>query len=608
VRPIAKAWLDPAISPLRAGFALGGLHGLAMGLAFASVGLWAVVMVAIWPLARVGLRTPRGRLGRAAVMASLGALPFWAWSHQFVLGSSALGFYPLVVYLSIYPGLFVWLLGRVSRRFPAAPLWAVIPVLWVGLEFLRGEIVWDGYAWYLVGQPLIELSAGRRYAPIVGAYGVSAWVALVTGWCFDLARVWSRESPAAQDAGLGATGGGRGAWGLRLVGVLLGLGALGGFTVQGLGPQAKGAGMVRVAVVQTNVPQKIKGDWPIGRRLRDFERFADLTLRASAMVSADGRPVDLIVWPETSFPGFWLNGAAVEREREAGLSFDAGEKRGRVASTYFYDRMLELQRAAGASMVVGAMAAEGVRIGIEADGQVKIETDREFNSVFVIDRGEVSGDRYDKAHLTPFGEVMPYISRWGWLERRLLALGAEGMTFGLTAGTKVTPLGVSLGEGREIRVATPICFEATVAGVCRRMVYGGGGGGAGGVRGADLIAAVTNDGWFHWQNSGRRMHLLVSRWRCAELGVPMARAANTGISALVDGQGRVVAMGVEGGGMTDVEGVLVGDLALPGARGTIYGRVGDVVGKVCGVGMMGLLIVTVGPWRKTRKGGEWKKG
>ena len=78
---------------------------------------------------------------------------------------------------------------------------------------------------------------------------------------------------------------------------------------------------------------------------------------------------------------------------------------------------------------------ETLRVAIDtAGGEIAYDWDAQFNSAFVIDEGRVLDQRYDKMVLTPFGEVMPGISRVPWLEQALLALGAGGMTFELSAG------------------------------------------------------------------------------------------------------------------------------------------------------------------------------
>ena len=166
---------------------------------------------------------------------------------------------------------------------------------------------------------------------------------------------------------------------------------------------------------------------------------------------------------------------------------------------------------------------------------------------------------------------MPYIHYWPWLQQQMLAVGANGMKFDLDAGAHMTVFSVPAASlGRDVRVVTPVCFEVTVASHCRHLVFDHG------ERRADLIVSVTNDGWFSDTDIARLQHLQCGRWRCVELATPMARAANTGISAIVDAHGRVLARGVEGNSYgAHVDGVLENEVPL-GTQTTLYARVGDV--------------------------------
>jgi apolipoprotein N-acyltransferase len=173
---------------------------------------------------------------------------------------------------------------------------------------------------------------------------------------------------------------------------------------------------------------------------------------------------------------------------------------------------------------------------------------------------------------------MPIISRSDWLEEKLLAFGAPGMSFDLVEGEGPVRFELTRPDGRTVRLATPICFEDTVGWVCRALVY------EGGQRKVDLLVNLSNDGWFGWSDAGRRQHLLHARMRTIELGVPMVRSANTGLSVLIDRTGRVTAWLPEEApapGRGSVAGTLAVTpqlvLAEDGVPGTMYGRIGDLV-------------------------------
>jgi apolipoprotein N-acyltransferase len=357
-----------------------------------------------------------------------------------------------------------------------------------------------------------------------------------------------------------------------------------------------------ISVIQTNVPQSIKNEWTFDKAAQDFSRFLELTNEAA---SANPAP-DLIVWPETMFPGMALNASAVAAMRDSKLGF----KGSGAPLTVFHDALLEFQKELGVPMLIGAEAIEGLKFIQDASGSVKVETESRHNSAFLISRGEVQPQRYDKMHLTPFGEVMPYISEWDWLEKQLLSLGAQGMSFDLKPGTNRTVFTIDRAIGAQtqratdfgsaksvpdaeadadssspasrtphpapLSIVTPICFEAAVQHVCRSLVFE-----PGGTRRADLMICLTNDGWFYNWRGGHENHLLFARWRCLELGTPMVRAANTGISCLIDAHGRIIERRPDRRNSDqDIEGVLNLRVALPraGTGPSLFARFGNWLG------------------------------
>lgn len=558
--------------PLVSGLFWGLSHSALMALAFPRVGLWPAVLVAVTPLAAAGLRASRPLWAGLGV--AVGTLPFWALTHWWVWEISDAGLPVLLLYLSIYPGLFVWLIARLRLRGAGVGvLLPVAPVLWVGLEVLRGEFVFDGYPWYLVGQPLIDAPIGF-IGTTLGMYGASALAACV-GCAASAAfleraqrRAWRR--PAWMGAGV-----------LVLAGLLSLVGARGGAAGQTL----------RVAVVQSNIPQSNKDSPDFDTRLANFSTMLRLTSEAAHL---DPAP-DLIVWPETMFPGTSLSPEAVEVERRSNLGYRGVN----FPLTGWHDQLVKLQGDLGIPMIVGATAVEGLKFVTDAPpddpasggGGLRMEHGRVFNSAFVIEGGKVSAERYDKVHLTPFGEVMPYISKWKWLERRLLALGAAGMEFDLSEGERASAVAVPVArlgeEGAKgagvVGVATPICFEGSMPSVVRSLCRA-----AAAKPAVRVIINLTNDGWFGGSVAGRLNHVLCARWRCLELGLPMIRAANTGVSCLIDGRGRLVQIGPNDAEAdaskhgANTQGVMSVELPLPvSGAGTLYSRMGDIVGRAC---------------------------
>ena len=505
----------PALSAM----ILGALYGAALVLAFPPVFLPYFVLLI--PLPCLVVARLAGRDARLAFAFALGAAPGHAVLHLWMSGITLAGYPFLVLVLSAYSGMSVWLARRSAR---VLAWWVAVPLAWTAAEFLKGAVLFDGYPWHLTAQPLAATGLGRAMA-LVGVYGLGFLVALT------LAGVIAARGRA------------------RLIILVAGaLIVVGGGVFRGT--ERASARVARVAVVQTDVAQDNKIGWTFDQRAADFARFLALTREAAA------HDPDLIVWPETMFPGIALDAESVEVLDDAGLMYPGG-----VPVTVFSRALLDLQLELGVPMLVGAIAYDGFAVVADEAG-VRLAPEAEYNSAILLTGGLANPYRYDKLHLTPFGEVMPGISWSDWLESRLLAIGAPGMSFTLSAGREATVFEVG-----GLRFATPICFEATMPGVCRRLAYDGG------ARRVDALVQLTNDGWFGRWRGGRETHLLLARCRALELGVPVVRAANTGISAIISADGRV--RDALGAGS---EGVLVVEVPLDEAGATLYGRVlGDAV-------------------------------
>ena len=259
-------------------------------------------------------------------------------------------------------------------------------------------------------------------------------------------------------------------------------------------------------IVQPAIEQKHK--WHPDYRQKIIETYFTLTTKATKPTKP-ARPPDFVVWPETALP--------LALEEEAAL-------RGRIAESLPQNTVL----------VTGS-----VRRKYEAS---KVQT---FNSLLVLKRGAVVG-AYDKTHLVPFGEYLP-------VQNFLESIGLEQLTRlrgGFSAGAERKNLAV-----HHFTFAPLICYEIIFPARLNTPR-------------PDMLLNVTNDAWFG-RTIGPHQHFAQSRMRSIETGLPLIRAANTGISALIDGKGRVLAALPLG-----QSGVL--DTALPAAEGaTIYARYGD---------------------------------
>ena len=236
-------------------------------------------------------------------------------------------------------------------------------------------------------------------------------------------------------------------------------------------------------------------------------KYLQLSDRATSPDRSGIADVTLLIWPESAFP------------------FILSREPGALA------RIVEFLRG-GALLATGA-----ARMEESAGGRRHY-----FNSIEVLDRDGLSSERYDKHHLVPFGEYLPLRRFFDWT--------------GITQFVRV-PGGFDPGQGSPVLRLRGL--PEAIATVCYEAIFPNEWGGAreGEAAKATWIINVTDDAWFGL-TAGPYQHFAQARLRAVELGLPLVRAANTGISALVDAKGRVLASAPLG-----AETVL--DIGLPGA-------------------------------------------
>ncbi|MEM7229418.1 MAG: apolipoprotein N-acyltransferase [Planctomycetota bacterium] len=529
---------------------LGVVHAACFLFAFPPFHLVPLIPASILALTVCALRA--ASLRRAIMIVGVCQVSMWLIMQRWVGEISAAGWPPFAIYMSLYAIAYTVLVRRIAlgRRTQRLPMTVIAPIVWVGLEFLRGRIVFGGYAWYFAAHPMIEWTPLVQTASWLGTYFVSFLVVVAAAMLLD---AWHRRRRAA------------GAACVLVVGAIVY-----GLIVQ---PPAD-TPTVRVLAVQTNVPQSNKIAWSLQQKQADVTSFLEMTRDGAA---ASTEPIDLIVWPETMLPVHGLEREALETLAAYGQNMEIA----------FAVAAVELQRELDIPMLLGVPSYEGLRVNAES----YFEWDAHYNSAYLV-AGDYPFARYDKVVRTPFGEYMPYVSVWPWLEEKMLAVAASGMSFDLDAAdaqTRLPALSVA-GESITGQIATPICFEDTVSTLCRAMAM------ENGEKAIDLFVNLSNDGWFGSSDGGRAAHAQVARFRCVEHRIPMVRSANTGHSMGIDSLGNIIArVGPGRYGEGQLAGTVLAELPLD-PRTTLYSRIGDVWGWVCGVGMIGLAVFA-GPRR-----------
>ncbi|MEW6320018.1 MAG: apolipoprotein N-acyltransferase [Acidobacteriota bacterium] len=250
--------------------------------------------------------------------------------------------------------------------------------------------------------------------------------------------------------------------------------------------------------------------WDPARAPAIVERYLTMTRDAAA------RGADLVVWPESATP-------------------------------FFFD-----EDPAGASQIRSVVRDVGVPLLFGTDEVLRGSPPRYYNSAFMLDVAGATAAVYRKIHLVPFGEYVPF--------KRLLFFVAPLVeaVADFSPGTTVTMLPVA---GH--MASTAICYEIVYPHLIRRGVLAG----------AEMLTTITNDAWYG-STSAPHQHFEQAAMRAIENGRYLARAANTGISGVIDPYGRVVARS----GLFETT-VVMGEVR-PIRALTVYARIGDLVAEL----------------------------
>lgn len=438
-----------------------------------------------------------------------------------LFGEGALGLL-LWALLTLYLACTPLLALLCARRITVHPLWLPLAfaAAFTGIEWLRGQGIF-GLAWSELGMSQVEWPTVR-----LAALGGVPLVTFCLLWVMGSMVAGLRERRAASY------------WLLPLLvtmacifaGSLVTWGATIRWMRQPSGQE--------ITVVQPNSlvglsPRDLQDPANEAEQracvARDHQRLLDL-LKWSVPERGKGSPTPrLTIWPESALP-----------------------------FVPYVPEISELTRRTDSYLLVGAPS-------------VDYQTRRICNSAYLFQPGWFSNmERYDKIHLVPFGEFVPF--------RKFVEQHYRVRDEDLQPGKSWTPLhatGHLLGVG--------ICFESTDTGIARRYADAG----------AKLLIYISNDAWFH-QTPAVRQHFNQSRLRAIETGLPVARSAATGISGFIAPDGSI---------LDEIPTYTAGHRTryLPdGVPGTPYTRGGWLFGPLCllatGVGV--LVRMVVGFWRK----------
>ncbi|WP_437202497.1 apolipoprotein N-acyltransferase [Planctomicrobium sp. SH664] len=435
-------------------------------------------------------------------------LIFWLVTLQWMrLGDPTMYFalFALAAYLAFYWPIFIGVTRLAVHRLNL-PMILVVPVFWTGLEYLRAHLM-TGFAWYFLGHTQYRWVSLIQVSDLVGAYGVSFVVAAANAglaqlipfqWLRPLDLAWPNEVEKQRQAEAL-----RSPWRVAIIPVVL-VGACVAYGVVRRGHEPFPLGP-RVALIQGNFPASVHDDRD--RWVEIYSTHQQLTAKAVLL-----QP-DLVVWPEGMFRyPMWQHAEGMTHEQLAEL--DPGIPPMVWSSRDAQKKLADLAEMANAALIVGISIFDAV------PGSYGI-----YNSAAFVQPGSGVTDHYDKMHRVPFGEYIPLKDWFPFLQAATPYRG----NFGIDAGSEA-----HLFRYKDWQFIPLICFEDTVPHLVRKIVKSA----EDDSEQTQVLVNVTNDGWFHG-SSELEQHLITAAFRCVETRTPLVRAVNTGISAIIDGDGVV---------------------------------------------------------------------
>ena len=513
---------------------LAALSGLLLTGAFPKIGMDWLAWFALVPLlAAIANLSPKKsfRFGFIAglihylsllywvvpVMRTYGYLPLYLSIFILILFAAILAFFPAVFSMVLA------IIGRTPLRFLITA-----PLLWVTLEYIR-TFIFTGFPWSLLGHSQYLRLSLIQIADLFGAYGVSFLIALSNTALFlvltQITRHTWQHQPVTKRSLVAATA-------LFAIAFLF-TWIYGGWRIKSTDALIAVSPTVPIAVIQGNIDQGVKWD----------PAFQAASIKTHSRLSFEAKKEnpELIVWPESATP-FYL----------------------------FYDKeptqkVIESIQQADTDFLIGSPSF------VRNQGNIEY-----YNSAYLVQPGSKNIQKYDKAHLVPYGEYVPF-KRW---------LPFLGKIVAQVGDFRPGEPGKTLPWKKGASVGIQICYEIIFPGLSREMVRNN----------AVLLINITNDAWFG-TTSGPYQHFSMTVFRSVENRRTLVRAANTGISGFIDPVGRILAS-------TQLleEAAVTRTVPLIRHR-TIYTRFGDLLALACLAGTIFVILFEIVQYRLRLRNG-----
>ena len=374
----------------------------------------------------------------------------------------------LSTYLALYFAIFSMALTRCAK-----PIFCLLmtPLIWVSLEYIR-TFLFTGFPWELIGYTQYRTLPMIQIADLFGVYGVSFYIALSNAvislmYLYVTGKGWQEEVVKTKlVAGSIMT--------LALIFILVWF--YGKWRIQSIQALTSDSPSIQVAIVQGNIDQAKKWD-------PAFQRASTIKYVKLSLLAKKHNP-DLIVWPETATPFYFLHNTKLSEMVQNGIDNT------------------------GTDFLIGSPSFN-----------IREKIVEYYNSAYLVGpEGNIYG-RYDKAHLVPFGEYVPFKKWLPFLGKMVEHVGD------FWPGKKGHTI-----QWKNYKLGLQICYEIIFPNLSRAMVKNK----------AALLVNITNDAWYG-RSSAPYQHFSMAIFRAVENRRSLIRAANTGISGFIDPSGRVIA-------------------------------------------------------------------
>lgn len=414
-----------------------------------------------------------------------------------------IGWFALSAYLAVYTPLFVVCARTMTHRMGVSPLIA-IPLAFTGLEWIRVNFL-TGFGMVCLSHTQYSHPVLMQISDLFGAYGVTfamtAFAAGVAQACF----VWRENKTQIESENAVPLP-------PRLIaGVLYSVVAVGATVGYGVMALESGAHSTverpstRIALIQSSLDTILvppKGEDPQEKHRADFTHRMEISHRARA---AD-QEIDMVVWPESSFPTPDL--------LPTGATDTSAASYAKAISAYYDKAINDVGQFESVPLIAGTTTYD-------------MANESAYNAAILIDESGKVTSRYFKNHRVMIGEYTPILEYFPEVLKLMPFLRT------LTAGE-----GSCVMDSRGVTIVPNVCFETTVPHYLRSQLNSLAASG----EEPDVMLNITNDGWF-FGSTCLDLHFACNVFRAVEMRKPMLVCANTGFSAHIDADGRVIKKG-----------------------------------------------------------------